>query len=105
MFKGIIWLFGKRLTVIKLINLHGYSMIPRLLISVPATLYVKFLMSDDSKIEMMLGEIPFWFKIVAVISGIFLFYGIFLYIYGIVVSPNIEKKEEHSEISVNQPLQ
>lgn len=88
--KLIVMLFGKRLKLFKLINLHGYSMIPRFMISAPTSLYVNYLMSEDQKIELMLGMFPLWFKVGAIAGGILLFYGIALYIFGIVVSPGIE---------------
>jgi hypothetical protein len=90
--KAIIRLFGKRLTLFKLMNLYGYALIPRLLISIPLSIYVNFLMADDTKLFMILGEFPSWFIIAAFIGGVVYIYCIVLYIYGIVISPSTPKE-------------
>ncbi|HLE05615.1 MAG TPA: hypothetical protein VI729_13510, partial [Anaerolineales bacterium] len=62
----------------KLMNLYGYALVPRLLISIPLSVYVNFLMAEDTKLLMMLGEVPPWFTIAAVIGGMVFAYCIAL---------------------------
>lgn len=104
--KMIIRIFGKRLTLFKLMNLYGYAYVPRLLISIPLSLYVNFLMPEDTKFLMMLGEMPSWMKIAAAVSGVVFLYCIALYFCGIVVSPSTPPSIPDQDSSVaNKPLQ
>jgi hypothetical protein len=95
--KLIIRLFGKRLTLFKLMNLYGYALVPRLLIAIPMSLYVNFLMPEEDKMFLILGEAPSWFNIVAVLAGVVFVYSIALGVYGIVVSPSTSTPREASE--------
>ncbi len=82
--KLILKLFKKRLTVKKLMNIYGYALVPRLVIAIIGTvLFIIFpqeILQPDGLTGLQLGLI---------ISGIAaLIYTLFLYFYGIAVSPS-----------------
>jgi hypothetical protein len=104
--KLIIGLFGKKLTLLKLMNLYGYALVPRLLIAIPMSLYVNVLMPEEDRMFLILGEVPSWFSIVAVIAGVVCVYSIALYVYGIVVSPSTSAPggaSEEQTVATPQP--
>lgn len=85
--KLVVRLFGKKLTLMKLMNLYGYAFVPRLVLAVPAS--ISFAMvPQETKTLMLMGDVPAWFVVLTVVGGIAFLYSIFLYIYGIVVCPS-----------------
>ncbi len=93
--KLIVRLFGKRLTLVKLMNIYGYALVPRLLVSIPMSICLAML-PQTTKDMMLLGEIPGWFLALSALGGIALIYAIVLMVYGIVVSPSYDKAQTDS---------
>ena len=85
--KVVVRLFGKRLTLVKLMNIYGYAFVPRLAVSIPASICFAML-PEDTKAMMLLGEVPGWFIALTALGGIVFLYSIFLWFYGVVVSPS-----------------
>ena len=84
--KLVIKLFGKQLTIKKLMNLYGYALVPRLMVALFA--YVVMLINPSVFNSGELGVLAFAIIAAGVLA---LFYSIFLYVYGIVVSSNISE--------------
>ena len=67
--KVVVRLFGKRLTLVKLMNIYGYALVPRLAVSIPASICFAML-PEDTKAMMLLGEVPGWFIALTALGGI-----------------------------------
>ena len=89
--KGIISFFKKKLTVFKILNLYGYSMVPRLIISIPGNICLLFLSAENKGMLVSENFMPLW-VIVSVVGIALMIYSLFLFVYGIIVSKSIETK-------------
>ena len=89
--KAIVKIFKKNLTAIKLMNLYGYALVPRLLISILGNIVI--LVAPSSALENLIGgqELPLVITISVIGIAVFI-YSIFLYVFGIIVSPGYVKK-------------
>ena len=81
--KLLIRIFGKKLTIKKLMNIYGYALIPRIVVAIFA--YAVIFVNPNLLQEQ--GMNPLGITIAVAGVGAML-YTIFLYIYGIVVSPS-----------------
>ena len=95
--KIIILIFGKRLSVKKVMNIVGYSQAPRLLLSLPISLLL-LLLPYESKIELFFsidegGVISVIAIIVSIVGALLLFYSLFLLIWGFIVSEENQVNE------------
>lgn len=86
----ILKLFKKRLSVYKLMNISGYALVPRLVVT--GIGFLMLLVWPDMLAEG--NEIPTQLILLAVLGLLALLYSLFLFIYGIVVSPSEEKAIE-----------
>lgn len=81
--KLVLRLFGKRLTVRKIMNIWGYALVPRLLAAA-----VGFVVLWTFPTALTLGDGPNWLLLALVALGIIaMLWTLVLFIYGIVVSP------------------
>ena len=85
--RQVLKLFKKRLSVIKLMNIYGYALVPRLIVACIS--YLIILLSNQT---LMTTEKPSTSLIVVMVLGFSaIIYTIVLYVYGIVVCPSEEK--------------
>jgi len=84
--KLIIRVFGKRLTLKKLMNIYGYALLPRIVVALMAyvIIFIEPNLFQNNEFNSL--------SITVIGAGVIgLIYTIFLYIYGIVISPSIVK--------------
>jgi hypothetical protein len=86
--KMIVRMFGKDLTFKKIMNIQGYSQVPRLILSLPLSIIILIL---PKEFAINLGMIKYkglW-TAVTIFGLVLLFYSLFLLVYGLVISPNV----------------
>ena len=83
--KFIVMIFGKRLTVRKLMNIYGYALVPRILAAM--VVYVILLIEPDA---LQSGQLNGYTLAIIGVGTIGLLYTLVLYIYALVVSPSTE---------------
>lgn len=78
-------LFGKRLSVYKIMNIWGHALVPRLTFGIPAFLLMR---AFPFKFILMPGERSLPLFCFAILQLIMALYTLFLFIYGLTVAPS-----------------
>ena len=95
--QAVILIFKKRLSVFKLLNIWGYSEVPRLVISLTVN-FILVVLPYEVKINLFTEPPLIFSAIFGVIGFIVMIYSLFLFVFGIIVS----KSEE--QVFANQSL-
>jgi hypothetical protein len=85
--KLLVRLFGKSLSLKKVLNLVGYAQAPRLFLALPSSLVVAYL-PQATKTAFLAGEHNVAMIALAVPGTLLLLYSWFLLVWGLVISPD-----------------